>query len=56
MTDTKQTSRRQLIEDARLAAMEGRWDEALAINEQIIERTPRDAAAFNRLGKAPTSD
>jgi tetratricopeptide (TPR) repeat protein len=41
-----------LIEDARLAAMEGRWDEALAINEQIIERTPRDAAAFNRLGKA----
>jgi tetratricopeptide (TPR) repeat protein len=52
VSDTKQISRRQLIEDARLTAMEGRWDDALTINEQIIERTPRDAAAFNRLGKA----
>ena len=41
-----------MIEDARLAATEGRWDDALAINQQLIDRTPRDAAAFNRIGKA----
>lgn len=37
-----------------MAAMEGRWEDALGINQQIIERSPRDAAAFNRLGKAQT--
>jgi tetratricopeptide (TPR) repeat protein len=52
VTDTKKTTKRQLVEDARLAAMEGRWEEALTINQQIIDRAPRDAAAFNRLGKA----
>jgi tetratricopeptide (TPR) repeat protein len=41
-----------LAEDARLVAMEGRWEDSLAINRQIIERSSRDAAAFNRLGKA----
>ena len=41
-----------MIEDARLAAMEGRWEDALSINQQLIERTPRDSAAFNRVGKA----
>ena len=53
MTSTaKKTTRRQMIEDARRAAIDGRWEEAIAINQQLIERTPRDAAAFNRLGKA----
>lgn len=52
MTNTKKITRRQLTEEARMAAMEGRWDDTLAINQRIIERTPRDAAAFNRLGKA----
>jgi tetratricopeptide (TPR) repeat protein len=52
VTDTKQTTKRQMVEDARLAAMEGRWEEALGINQLIIDRAPRDAAAFNRLGKA----
>ncbi len=52
MSDTKQVTRRQLIEDARLSAIEGRWEDALTINQQIVERSPRDAAAFNRLGKA----
>jgi hypothetical protein len=41
-----------LIEDARLAAIEGRWEDALTINHKLIERTPRDSAAFNRIGKA----
>jgi tetratricopeptide (TPR) repeat protein len=52
MSETKQVTRRQLVDDARLAAIEGRWENALTINQQIVERSPRDAAAFNRLGKA----
>lgn len=52
MAETKTISKRQLAEDARLAAMEGRWENAIEINRQIIERSARDAAAFNRLGKA----
>jgi tetratricopeptide (TPR) repeat protein len=45
-------SRRQLIEDARQAALEGRWEEAIALNQQVLERAPRDAEAHNRLGRA----
>jgi len=41
-----------MVDDARLAAIEGRWENALTINQQIVERSPRDAAAYNRLGKA----
>lgn len=52
MSETKQVTRRQLVDDARLAAIEGRWEHALTINQLIVERSPRDAAAFNRLGKA----
>ena len=52
MTDTKKTTRRQLGDDARVASMEGRWDDALVLNKQLIERSPRDAPAFNRVGKA----
>jgi tetratricopeptide (TPR) repeat protein len=52
VSDTKQTTRRQLVEDARQAAIEGRWENALTINQQIVERSPRDAAAYNRIGKA----
>jgi tetratricopeptide (TPR) repeat protein len=52
VSDTKQATRRQLIEDARLAAIEGRWENALTINQQLIDKSPRDAAAFNRVGKA----
>ena len=32
--------------------MDGRWDAALEVNRQIIERFPRDAEAYNRLGRA----
>src|SRR4029078_314987 len=52
MSETKQVTRRQLVDDARLAAIEGRGENALTTNKQIVERSPRDAAAFNRLGKA----
>jgi hypothetical protein len=40
------------VEDARKAAVEGRWEDAIAVNQGIIERFPHDAEAFNRLGRA----
>jgi tetratricopeptide (TPR) repeat protein len=52
VTEEKTMTRRQMIEEARLASIEGRWEDALTINQQLIDRTPRDAAAFNRIGKA----
>jgi len=41
-----------LGEEARKAAFEGNWEEAVALNLQIIDRFHRDADAFNRLGRA----
>jgi len=35
-------------------AVQGRWEEAVAINESIIEISPNDVNAYNRLGKALT--
>ena len=52
MSDNKKSSRRQLAEDARLAAMEGRWSDAVTVNQMVIDKSPKDAAAFNRLGKS----
>ena len=48
----KQLTRRQLGEEARRAALEGNWEDAVTINLQIIERFQKDAEAFNRLGRA----
>jgi len=45
-------TRKQLIEDARRAAIEGRWEDAISINDQILERASRDAEALNRKGRA----
>lgn len=33
-------------------ALEGRWEEAVAINQSIVEVSPSDIEAHNRLGKA----
>lgn len=51
-TEQKQTPRRQLVENARRAALDGEWNEAIALNKDLLERTPRDANAHNRLGRA----
>lgn len=47
-----QATKRQLVADAQAAATEGRWEESLVINDQIIERFPREAEALNRKGRA----
>ena len=52
MREQQSKTKRQLIEDARRAGLEGRWSEAVELNQQLLERSPRDAAAHNRLGRA----
>ncbi|MFA5055507.1 MAG: tetratricopeptide repeat protein [Dehalococcoidia bacterium] len=46
--------KRERTQEAITFAMEGRWDEAIAANESIIEAAPNDINALNRLGKALT--
>ena len=48
----KPVTRKQLIEDAQRAALEGRWQDAIAVNDQILERSARDVEALNRKGRA----
>ncbi|MCO5175726.1 MAG: hypothetical protein M9890_01985 [Thermomicrobiales bacterium] len=49
---TKGKAKRLLEEHARVVAAAGDWTAAVTINQEILERAPRDVAAFNRLGKA----
>jgi len=44
--------KRQLSKRAIDLAMEGRWEEAIVANKEILENFPRDADACNRLGRA----
>ena len=44
--------RRQGSKHAISLAMQGRWREAVAVNNGLIESFPHDVDAFNRLGKA----
>jgi hypothetical protein len=52
VTDNRPKTRRQLVEQARRAALDGEWETAIQLNQEIIERSPRDAEAHNRLGRA----
>jgi len=44
--------RRQRSKQAIALAMKGRWREAIAINQEIIDNFPNDVEAYNRLGRA----
>ena len=44
--------RRVVSKQAISLAMQGRWREAMAANESLIENFPNDVNAYNRLGKA----
>jgi hypothetical protein len=44
--------KRQTSKHAITLAMEGRWQESVAANKDIVEHFPNDVDAFNRLGKA----
>ncbi len=54
-TKSALSTRRQLIEDARRTALEGGWEEAISLNLQLVEKAPKDAEAFNRIGRAHLS-
>lgn len=44
--------RQQRSKEAIDLAMQGRWREAVEVNQRIIEDFPRDVEAYNRLGRA----
>jgi len=46
--------RQRLSKEAIDLALQGRWEEAEAVNRDIIERFPTDVEAYNRLGRALT--
>ena len=46
--------RQRLSEEAVGLAIQGRWEEAEAVNRDVIERFPTDVEAYNRLGRALT--
>lgn len=52
--EARRVSRRQLIQQAIAYAMQSQWQEAAQANLQVVEMTPGDAEAHNRLGKAYT--
>jgi len=48
----QKSTKRQLITDALAASLEGRWEDVLSLNDQIISRFPRQTEALNRKGRA----
>ncbi len=51
-TNSRSKVVREMAAVARKAAIDGHWDEAIELNLKLIERSPRDVDAHNRLGKA----
>ena len=52
--EEKARLRQRLSKEAVDLALQGKWEEAEAVNRDIIENFPADAEAYNRLGKALT--
>jgi tetratricopeptide (TPR) repeat protein len=52
--EEKAQLRQQLSKEAIDFALQGRWEEAEAVNKDIIKRFPTDVEAYNRLGRALT--
>ena len=52
--EEKAQLRQQLSKEAIDLALQGRWEEAEAVNRDIIKRFPTDVEAYNRLGRALT--
>ena len=48
----KPKTKKVLNLEALTASLEYRWDDAIALNDEILERFPRDAEALNRKGRA----
>lgn len=50
--DGRNRTARRHAEEARKHAIAGEWEDAAEMNRKILESTPRDIEALNRLGKA----
>ncbi len=50
--EDKAKLRRKASQEAIALAMQSRWQEAVAVNQSIIELFPTDVDAYNRLGRA----
>ena len=50
--EEKARLRQRLSKEAIDLALQGRWEEAEAVNRDIIEKFPTDVEAYNRLGRA----
>lgn len=48
----KPMTKKQLNQLALEASLESRWEDALKVNDEILERFPREAEALNRKGRA----
>lgn len=48
----KPKTKKQLNQEALTASLEHNWEDAIALNDEILGRFPRDAAALNRKGRA----
>ncbi len=51
-TDTRSKARREKSALARNLALDGKWKEAIEVNQSLLEESQRDVDAYNRLGKA----
>lgn len=52
--EEKARLRQRLTKEAIDLALQGRWEEAEAVNRDIIEKFPTDVEAYNRIGRALT--
>ncbi|MFU8795720.1 MAG: tetratricopeptide repeat protein [Dehalococcoidia bacterium] len=52
--EEKARLRQRLSKEAIDLALQGRWEEAEALNRSIVEQFPADAETYNRLGRALT--
>ena len=48
----KPKTKKQLYQDALDASLANTWDDAIALNQEYLDRFPRDAEALNRIGRA----
>ncbi len=48
----KPKTKKQLNQEALTASLEHNWEDAIALNDEILGRFPRDAEALNRKGRA----
>lgn len=53
-TENQYRSKKELSRDAIALALSGEWERAAEMNQAILDQTPDDVEAMNRLGKALT--